>query len=226
MASPTDPRLIEVGTTVEPRAVATTNNRTAIGPSTGTAATMAFLRVLWTNYYDRVAIGEHGRIVPGLSLNFIIVVLLCLAEIKSQGQIGFPFETHPRAMVVIVTSLLLYGLADGIEDIVSVAFPDPISIYGVIARLGKMCRIVRCVANGYAAISNHTSGGYRSIGKDGFLSMKTAIHGGATAVYRAVRRRSWGKWVSKILESGKKSRIWLGLGRSGHLTALRWRLNM
>lgn len=82
--------------------------------------------------------GEEGVIMPGSALSFIITVLIAFAEIKSQGNSEFPFQTHPHFIMVSVTSLLMYGLASATELLISAAGLDAISAYAIIARLGRI----------------------------------------------------------------------------------------
>lgn len=97
-----------------------------------------------TNFIT-AAFDEEVVALPPSTLSFIITALLALVDIKSQGNPEFPFQTHPRVIMLSVTCLVMYGLVSGAEFVVSVAGIHSTSIYAVIARLariGYLCILV------------------------------------------------------------------------------------
>ena len=103
---------------------------------------------LWINYYPPT-FGESTLIMPPCPLSFIITSLYAFADIKSQGS-EFPFHTHPRSINVAVTSLLFYGLASGAEHFICVSRLGPVSVYAMVARLGRitcLCILVVSLAS-------------------------------------------------------------------------------
>ncbi|KAL8210133.1 hypothetical protein R6Q57_006865 [Mikania cordata] len=102
---------------------------------------------LWAHYYPQVAFVEAGVIMPHSTLSFIINGLLALVEIKTQCLPGFPFQTHPHIIMLSVTSLMVYGLASVAELIVLAVGLDHISVYAIIACLGKIVSLCTLVAS-------------------------------------------------------------------------------
>ncbi|KAL8238720.1 hypothetical protein R6Q59_015287 [Mikania micrantha] len=102
---------------------------------------------LWPYYYPRIAFMEQRVVMPHSSISFIVNGLLVFVEIKSQGQPGFPFKTHPTSIMFSVTSLLMYGLFCATEFVVYEAIGDPTSVYVIITHLGKICSLYILVAS-------------------------------------------------------------------------------
>lgn len=106
---------------------------------------------IWNNHYLPGEFVEEAVVMPPSTFTFIITVLLAFVEIKSQGNPEFPFQTHSHAIIVSVTSLLVYGLASAIEHVVIYgAGLDPTSDCAMIARLGRigsLCILVGSLAS-------------------------------------------------------------------------------
>ncbi|KAI3689735.1 hypothetical protein L2E82_47702 [Cichorium intybus] len=91
---------------------------------------------LWINYYQQTFGEEAGIILPS-PLSFVITSLCTFVQIKAQGS-EFPFQTHPRSIKVVVTSIHFYGLVSMAEHFISSSSVGPASVYAIIARLGRM----------------------------------------------------------------------------------------
>lgn len=63
------------------------------------------------NILNRNVAQEHHGTNSHTIIAFIIPVLLNFIEVKYQGTSNSPFETHPLATIIAVTSLLAYSIA-------------------------------------------------------------------------------------------------------------------
>ncbi|KAL8210244.1 hypothetical protein R6Q57_006976 [Mikania cordata] len=88
---------------------------------------------LWTHYFPRGTLAEEGIMIPGSAFNFVIIGLFTFTAIKSQGESKFPFHSNPQTITLAINSLIMYGLASEVENVISA----PNSVYVLIARLGK-----------------------------------------------------------------------------------------
>ncbi|KAK1419045.1 hypothetical protein QVD17_28201 [Tagetes erecta] len=83
--------------------------------------------------------GAFSADMPSSSFTFVITSLFAFTAIKSQGDTKFPFNTHPQAIWLSVTCVLLYGFASAGQYLVtSTARLGPNSVYAIVACLGRM----------------------------------------------------------------------------------------
>ncbi|KAL8238586.1 hypothetical protein R6Q59_015153 [Mikania micrantha] len=118
---------------------AQTNNQTSFVTNVHQflVRTTELLCRLWTHYFPRGTLGEEGIMIPGSAFNFVIIGLFSFTAIKSQGESRFPFHSNPQTITLAINSLIMYGLASEVENVISAARPGPNSVYVLIACLGK-----------------------------------------------------------------------------------------
>ncbi|KAL8263785.1 hypothetical protein R6Q59_021915 [Mikania micrantha] len=127
------------------RIVATTTVDTPISEPAVVDGIQAINKMLSTAAF---LFGQEGVIMPPDTLPFVIKTLIDFLKIKSQGQPGFPFDTHPKLTKFSITCLLMFVLASVAEHFVSGPGFDPnTSVFPVIARLGKNTSLYSMVAS-------------------------------------------------------------------------------
>lgn len=84
---------------------------------------------------------EVEAMMPQSTLGFIIISLLAFTEIKSQGNPESPFQTHPKAIMVSINSVVIYGFTSTAEVVISAAGFDRTSIFALITRMGRMASL-------------------------------------------------------------------------------------
>ncbi|KAD6453294.1 hypothetical protein E3N88_07999 [Mikania micrantha] len=91
-----------------------------------------------TNNQTSFVISVHQFMVRTIELVYRLWThYFPFTAIKSQGESRFPFHSNPQTITLAINSLIMYGLASEVENVISAARPGPNSVYVLIARLGK-----------------------------------------------------------------------------------------
>ncbi|GJV25258.1 hypothetical protein Tco_1377953 [Tanacetum coccineum] len=104
---------------------------------------------VWRQLVEAMDDDDVDVALPQSTFTLIISALLAFAAMKSQGNPGFPFETHSQMVKIPIACFVIYGLLSAAVYLVKLLAPNQNPNPGLVARahIGWICLMWIVVAS-------------------------------------------------------------------------------